>query len=131
MVDDYKVASQLMKRFPGKLLLVRYEDLVSWPFKTVQQMFQFLDMTVTSEVLEYLNRNSVTQLTRTGDNIAAMLRRHSLLGSRWVTQMEMEDVETVQEVCQSAMQLFGYKMIQDWTEKNIAFEPVLDFNMSH
>lgn len=63
MVEDYEAASLFKEIFPGRMLVIRYEDLVSWPFKTVHKMFQFLNMTVTNEVINYLNRNSVSQVS--------------------------------------------------------------------
>lgn len=42
--------------------------------------------------------------------------------------MEMETIEEVQGVCKEAMNLFGYNYMNDWTEKNVAFDSVLPFS---
>lgn len=69
MVDDYKAVKKLNINYPGKLLVIRYEDLVSWPYKTTEKVFNFLNIPVTSDVLDYLKRNSLPKVRVLKKNI--------------------------------------------------------------
>lgn len=127
MEADYYEAKRLQKLVDGRVQIIRYEDLVSWPHRTTKAMYEFFGMEMTKEVVDYLNMNTVSQVGRTQPEIAAMLRRHGAFYNHWVTEMEFDEVLEVQKYCGKAMELFGYRVMVDWTEKSTMFETLSDF----
>lgn len=127
MEADYYEAKRLQKIVSKRILVIRYEDLVSWPHRTTKTIYDFFGIEMTEEVVSYLNMNTISQVGRTQPEIAAMLRRHGAFYSRWVNEMEFDTVIEVQKYCARAMELFGYRTINNWAEKNSMFEALSDF----
>ncbi|XP_063697592.1 carbohydrate sulfotransferase 5-like [Culicoides brevitarsis] len=127
MEADYEEAKRIQKHKSAHIQVVRYEDLVSWPHRTTKSIFEFFGMEVTKEVVNYLNRNTMSQVGRTRPEIAAMMRRHGAVYSKWVHEMEFDDILEVQKYCKKAMELFGYREMDNWTEKGPLFETLSEF----
>lgn len=64
MVDDFMAAKKIKDRYSDKIMVLRYEDLINEPLPFSVGLFKFLNISLTSEVSEFLKRNTLSQVFR-------------------------------------------------------------------
>ena len=58
MFEDFLAAKSLMKKYPGRYQVMRYEDLVKNPLKISEEMFKFYKIPFHRDVLKFVLRNN-------------------------------------------------------------------------
>ena len=53
-MDDYNTANNLVMEFPDQIIFLRYETLTYHPYKTLDVLFDFLNLIPDSKLDEYL-----------------------------------------------------------------------------
>lgn len=123
LLDDYEDACELEKRFPGRLLLVRYEDLSLNTEETVRDMLAFLDLPWTSQMTEYINthtnkeqknkvRNKKTKKMEVKPNPYSTTRNSTETAFKWRQSLAWNNISTVQETCRAPMARLGYVVLE-------------------
>jgi hypothetical protein len=54
IMDDYNTANNLVTEFPDQILFLRYETLTYHPYKTLDVLFDFLNLIPDPKLDEYL-----------------------------------------------------------------------------
>ena len=54
IMDDYNTANNLVMEFPDQIIFLRYETLTYHPYKTLDVLFDFLNLIPDSKLDEYL-----------------------------------------------------------------------------
>ena len=58
MTNDTRATYQLAKKYPGRVLLIRYEDLSLNPHETTEKILKFLNMTKHLEIHRFIERHT-------------------------------------------------------------------------
>ncbi|XP_060644554.1 carbohydrate sulfotransferase 5 [Drosophila nasuta] len=104
MVDDYSIAEQLLHDYPDRFSIIRYEELAMDPSSGLKKIFDFYGLPMkTTEDKFKLKLNSV-----------GLEKTNSLLFERpmeWMDTLLPHAVEKIENVCEEAMNLWGYNPI--------------------
>ena len=99
-IDSARDARQ---KFPGRVLTVRYEDMVGGPEATIQQICRFLDVPFRPEFLQVGWVNATSKTTHNaGDGIS----RAAV--DRWKQSLTPEEIFVCQTVLRHELREFGY-----------------------
>ncbi|SPP82354.1 uncharacterized protein LOC117584519 [Drosophila guanche] len=126
MASDYKTAMSLMRLFPHRFGVARYEDLVSKPEQTMQTIFNFygLPMKRSKEVIRGVHPRSAH---RDVDGWEFPWRHSNEPAFDWMYKMKTEDIKAIQSVCKDAMSMWRYRLVQDFEGfLPETFQPLLD-----
>ncbi|KAH8274042.1 hypothetical protein KR044_008617 [Drosophila immigrans] len=124
LVDDYKTAETLLKSYPGRFRTLRYEDLSLNPYDVTQDILQFYGLPFDPAVEEFLD-------THTKENIGGVSSTYRDSRSapfHWKQDLKAEEIKQIQEVCVEAMDLWGYRRINDFsnfTNMQQNFDPIV------
>ncbi|EDW37161.1 GL25674 [Drosophila persimilis] len=124
MVSDYNTALRLLKQYPQRFGVIRYEDLVHDPEEIMLNVFNFygLPMKRSKEVSRGVHPRIAH---REGDGWEFPWRHANEPAYDWMYKMKVEDVKNIQSVCKQAMNVWGYRIIKDFEGfLPEAFEPL-------
>lgn len=98
----------------NKVLLVRYEDLIESPEKTMREVLGFIGEPWSDSVLKHhtINRNNEPKESST-EQVSQALYRSSLY--RWKTEYSQEDITAFKTAnVDEVLILLGYEITKDW-----------------
>jgi len=124
LVSDYHAIKQLMKLFPGKYEVFRYEDFSMDPFNNTAKIFEFFGYAVHQKVLDFLDSHTKTNK----GGVSSTFRDSKTAPFKWREKLSMAEVVNIQVKCEEAMKLWGYKEVTD-ADDLLTFDPV--FNLEH
>lgn len=124
MADDLSATLQLQEQYPGRVHLIRYEELALDPKNASRQMFMDLGIEYHEKVDEFIQSHT-TKLSHGKEDT---FRVSSDRVMAWVHEMEWTKVETVQNDCKEVMDNLGY--LPTTTPFNLTLSDVLKFNTS-
>ena len=103
--------------------VVRYEDLSLSPYNMTQELFDFYGLSFGKEVREFLDKH-----TKEDSGLdSSTFRDSKLTPFRWIKNVSFEDVQVIQKICEKAMKVWGYKIIENSSELLSNFNPLLNF----
>ncbi|XP_059802265.1 carbohydrate sulfotransferase 3 [Hypanus sabinus] len=94
-----------------RFMLMRYEDIALEPLKRAQEMYRFAGIPFTPEVKKWIYEN--TQASKASDNVYSTHKNSSEQFEKWRLGLPFKIARVVQQVCEPAMKLFGYKFVKD------------------
>ncbi|KAM5142246.1 carbohydrate sulfotransferase 3 [Mantella aurantiaca] len=113
--DNIRLSAELGLRQPkwlrGRYMLIRYEDIARFPLQKAKEMYQFAGITLTKQVEEWIIKN--TQASQDNSGIYSTQKNSSEQFEKWRFSIPFKLAQVVQEVCEPAMRLFGYKLASD------------------
>ncbi|CAH0668649.1 unnamed protein product [Spodoptera exigua] len=127
MISDYVAARNIMQRYPGRLLVVRFEDLALKPDITTQKILDFMRVDGRKAFDEFLQ--SHTNMEVAGVHSTFKVTRN--IPFKWKYTLDYNYVKDLQIACKEAMRLWGYKMVYNETHMmSNEFNPVEDYTIS-
>lgn len=91
------------------LRVVRYEDLLAAPLELGKEIVNFYGFSFDEKISNFFKRKTKQQQFH------------------WIQEMKFEKVKKIQKVCMEALELWGYKEVNDKDEFLNNFKPVLPF----
>ncbi|KAL7630217.1 UNVERIFIED_CONTAM: hypothetical protein RMT77_019641 [Armadillidium vulgare] len=105
--EDLKAYSEFSRTFPGRVLLLRYEDLCLNIFETTKTILKTLNITFHSDVENFLRTHSaINQL-----NSVSTFRKSKEQLLDWTKEINLPLLERVQNSCPSVMKTLGYQSV--------------------
>jgi len=101
--------SPMARSLRKKLLIVRYEDVVSDGESMLSRVNQFLDLDDDEEVFEWFEDNTKE------DHLVS-----------WQNTLSKSQVSDVQQKCESVMQIFGYRAVQTEPKRVYKFKELVE-----
>ncbi|XP_060779730.1 carbohydrate sulfotransferase 1-like [Neoarius graeffei] len=98
----------------GRYLLVRYEDLAFNPETKAKEIYKFLDLDIDNKVLTWLSQN--TNDTSSAKSQYSTSRDSKITAESWRLHLGFDIVKTVQTLCNTTLDLLGYKTVQSKAE---------------
>lgn len=119
MVTDFSAAVSLIKKYPDRFTVVRYEDFALDVFQKTPELFKFLGLPYHEKVYNFLKDHTRAQDSDTNSTVF-----------NWKNNITYDQLEFIQERCYSAMKLWGYKVARTEEELRTEFYPIYDFDYS-
>ncbi|XP_043926940.1 carbohydrate sulfotransferase 2 [Protopterus annectens] len=98
-----------------KFLVVRYEDLVEDPVKTLRQVYSFVNLSVTQDIEKFV-LNMTNGSSYSFKPFVVSSRNATQVVSAWRTLLNFQQIKQVEEYCHHMMRLLGYQMIKTQDE---------------
>ncbi|XP_013421979.1 carbohydrate sulfotransferase 3 [Lingula anatina] len=104
--DNANMYQEMETKFPGRILVIRYEDAIKDPVRKAEEVYQFLGHRMPSEVRDFVRDsasakedNGVFGTSRTDPAQTAY---------KWVPTIPLKLVELVENECSHGMKYFNY-----------------------
>ncbi|KAH8410011.1 hypothetical protein KR009_004015 [Drosophila setifemur] len=127
MVSDFKVAQSLNKAYPGRFGIIRYEDLAMHPTEGIKQVFDFYGLPLERPKTGNRGVHPRSRML-THDNLGWELpwKYNTQPAHEWMYKEKVQDIKNVQKACGEAMDLWGYRQIEDFDNFSPEkFEPMM------
>lgn len=127
MVSDYYAAEILSKKYPQDFKAVRYEDLSLDPYKMTEEILNFYGLPLDPMVEEFLDTHTRNDI----GGVSSTFRDSKSAPLHWMRDLSYEEIDNIQNSCTKAMDLWGYKKMDDQqTYDDKLFNPMLTFPFS-
>ena len=121
--SDLHAAFDLAEKYPGRILLIRFEDMTLQPYRAAKDILRFLRLPWHSHIRSFLNSHLQPQLIKIEENFFNTYRRNSReVAFAWRDKLDFEQVREIQNVCQASMDILGYHPFQtklEITDKDV------------
>ena len=97
--------------FLGQIHLLRYEDLSTSPFETVETLLSFLDLPPHALIDKFITTH--TQTNSSEKNVYGTTRDSKNKAFQWKQEMKSIDIKKVQKLCSTPMALLGYNFMDN------------------
>ncbi|XP_055923815.1 carbohydrate sulfotransferase 5 [Eupeodes corollae] len=121
LIDDYKSAEVLIKKYPSRFRTLRYEDLSVNPYEVTLEILQYFGLPFDPMVEEFLDTH--TKLNIGG--VSSTFRDSKSAPFHWKNDLSIEEIENIQETCTKAMELWGYRHVDTSVEFTKSFDPLI------
>ncbi|XP_069474356.1 carbohydrate sulfotransferase 2 [Ambystoma mexicanum] len=108
----------------GKYMVVRYEDLVVDPVRTLRQVYSFVNLVVSHE-LESFSLNMTSGSGYSSKPFVVSARNATQAMNAWRTLLTFVQIKQVEEYCQLPMDLLGYSRVSTPGEVKDLSKPLL------
>ncbi|EDW87884.1 uncharacterized protein LOC6527079 [Drosophila yakuba] len=123
MVSDHQMVETLTHAYPQRFSIIRYEDLFLQPEETIKQVFDFYGLPLGR------TKPRTQRIHPRSGFVVESSRREELFNQpafEWMSEMLVDDIGAVQDVCGQAMDLWGYRSIQDFQHFSPeSFQPIM------
>lgn len=103
MMDDYVAYTELSIAYPGRLTVLRFEDLALDPFRETRKLADFLRAPYTRKTDEFLQLHTIPSNTT-----VRQLREQPFA---WMTRLAFERIEEIQRECLNVTTAWGYQLV--------------------
>uniref|UniRef100_UPI0037E6FF7E carbohydrate sulfotransferase 6-like n=1 Tax=Semicossyphus pulcher TaxID=241346 RepID=UPI0037E6FF7E len=103
----------------GRYKMVRYEDIAHNPLEEINEMYDFAGLEMTTQLKEWIYM--LTSGKRENNHPFEVSPRNATdVSQAWRSMLSHDKVKQVQEVCEGAMSLLGYRMVHsEGEQKNL------------
>ena len=108
---------RLAEKFPGRVHLVRYEDLSMDPYRNAQDILRFLDLPQDPRIEQFLEKHTKgdKKVPKRNFNYNTF-RNSSATAFAWRSKIDHDYSEEIQRMCKNLMEVLGYKLFQSESE---------------
>ena len=123
---DVEQISNLAQKFPGRIHLLRFEDLSLETENEVKNLFDFLDLKVTVSVKSFVQSHTLPYhnpalepppLDADEEDLAedpfSTFRRTYQSTFRWIRRLDKDTIDLIEDECGEAMKVMGYKKVSE------------------
>ena len=123
LLDDLENAQRLHDQYPGRIHLVRFEDISLDPENIVRKILAFLDLPWIERMEEYIATHTVQdnlKIDKETKNVDpySTSRNSSAVAFAWRKSLAMSNISAIQSVCKEPMNHLGYKLINSADDLN-------------
>jgi len=121
--SDVTFANELAQQFSNRITMIRYEDLSTKPYQTVDKLINFLDLPPNSKFIDsYLESHtgklryhemttkSTIHVPKGGKELPFGTKRQSSeeTAFKWMDSLSEKEIQDIEEVCMDPMKKLGY-----------------------
>ena len=119
-INNYKAVNTYERFIQHKLLILRYEDLVSEPEDVVHSLYKFTNLKLEEDTIKWVIKNTHGQLDNmdTSKSFSVLLRNVSYSLNSWRKHLRFGQALTIQSLCGEEMKKFGYVLYDNWSDMN-------------
>lgn len=117
-VNNHASLTQLTPVTHKKLIVLRYEDLVSQPVDVVTKLFDFSQLELNADTIDWVVENTHGQLDsdNTKESFSVLLRNVSYSLNSWRKHLSFAEISLIQRECGNTMRKFGYVLFSSPAE---------------
>lgn len=119
MDEDLKAAYEMQKAFPGRVYILRYEDMSLNPVNKTRELLTFLGLDFDPHMEQFLTSHT----TKNYDKPWSTSRDSKTRVTYWASKLGREKLLEVQSACKVVMPKFGYLPIN--STSNISVDKIL------
>ena len=121
LADDIVAAEDLAARYPGKVTLVRYEDLSLSPEQTSRHLLNFLDLPWTEAISNYIGTHTKVDKYVSRRREKALwahltVKNSTATAFAWRQELTLKRTLEIQRKCSRPMKRLGYSLIHSQRE---------------
>ena len=109
--DDLKFTRKLLQTDPGRIKLVKYEELASDPFHTVKELYKFAGLSLTDGVLNHVNKSTSSNLPD-GCPYCTQRNNSTKTAYKWQDQIHGSILQLIDSKCANVYKQLGYKVFK-------------------
>ncbi|XP_040577076.1 carbohydrate sulfotransferase 1 isoform X2 [Lepeophtheirus salmonis] len=103
---DAQSAYQLAKKYPGKVYLLRYEDICMNPYEEVKSLFEFLKLPRSKGLDNFIQKHMFGKESK--KHPYSTFRKSDNIYMEWRKTVDMGYIEKIQKDCSIPMKTLGY-----------------------
>ncbi|XP_053355986.1 carbohydrate sulfotransferase 2a [Clarias gariepinus] len=104
----------------GKYLMVRYEDLVEKPVRTLKYVYRFVNLTAGHD-MEAFVLNMTSGHSNSAKPFQVSSRNATLAANTWRTVLSLQQIRQVEDYCRYGMSVLGYVRARTlWEVKDLS-----------
>ncbi|ELT96485.1 hypothetical protein CAPTEDRAFT_216015 [Capitella teleta] len=111
MVVDWRLAQEMNRNQPKRVMVARYEDLVRDFEREYSRVYAFVGAEAKVEIMQWFLKN----MHGTFDGDWGTSRNSDYVANRWKTEIDGETLGLLTERCGEAIRLLRYSMTEDRT----------------
>ncbi|XP_053545519.1 carbohydrate sulfotransferase 5-like [Bombina bombina] len=115
-VAIHKFARSANSSLRGRYMMIRHEELAWGPIQRAKKLYSFSGLNMTSELESFVYNITHVNKQDTG-TFMSFSRKSPEVVSRWRKRLNYSTVMEIQNVCQEAMEVFGY--IPVWSMRDL------------
>lgn len=120
MSKTLKTALSSPSWLKGKYVMVRYEDLVENPVRTLKSVYQFVNLTASRD-MEAFVVNMTSGHSNSAKPFQVSSRNATLAASTWRTVLTLQQIRQVEDYCRHVMSVLGYIRVRTlWEAKDLS-----------
>lgn len=125
MESDYYAARSLLREYPERLKVIRYEDLSLDPYPMTQAILSFYGLPFDAAVEEFLDSHTRSDI----GGVSSTFRDSKSAPFHWINDLSFHEIERIQGSCTEAMRLWGYRLAERATFRRRSFFPLGNYSM--
>lgn len=110
----YKKSCELEKKYPDKVLTIRFEDFISNPEEILRKICKFIDIDFTNDMLDISNSSEAQDISNRSDlwksNQSAPIKANV---DKFKQHLSMEEIELIESITGEMMDYYGYERITE------------------
>ncbi|XP_017328144.1 carbohydrate sulfotransferase 2a [Ictalurus punctatus] len=120
MSKTLKTALSSPSWLKGKYIMVRYEDLVENPVRTLNRVYRFVNLTVSRD-MEAFVVNMTSGHSNSAKPFQVSSRNATVAASTWRTVLTLQQIRQVEDYCHHSMSVLGYLRVRTlWEAKDLS-----------
>ncbi|QQP35229.1 Carbohydrate sulfotransferase 4like [Caligus rogercresseyi] len=104
LLADYSAAVALLRDYPSRFMVFRYEDFSQDPYIHSETVLRFFNFAYTESIRDFLR--SHTGVNKGG--VSSTFRDSNKAPYHWIKDLSPEEVRRIQGPCREAMKAWGY-----------------------
>ncbi|XP_040583049.1 carbohydrate sulfotransferase 4 [Lepeophtheirus salmonis] len=104
LTSDYHSAKELIRDYPNRFMVFRYEDFSNDPFNNSKKVLDFFSFVYHDKVRDFLK--SHTAIKKGG--VSSTFRNSKTAPYHWMKDLKIEEILSIQKECGEALRLWGY-----------------------
>lgn len=125
MEADYYAARTMLRDYPDRVKVVRYEDLSLDPYAMTQSILAFYGLPFDAAVEEFLDSHTRSDI----GGVSSTFRDSKSAPFHWINDLSYHEIERIQASCAVAMRLWGYRRADRATFRRRSFFPLGNYSM--
>ncbi|XP_030623430.1 carbohydrate sulfotransferase 1-like [Chanos chanos] len=111
----------------GRYMVLRYEDLTQEPLQKLQEIYEFVGLSMDQKVMDWIEQNTKESEETTSNSQYSTKRNSSATAENWRKELSYAAVEHLQNICQKTLNILGYKLVRNPEElKNMSLSLIED-----
>jgi hypothetical protein len=107
--DDVKLTEGLVKRYPNRHYLLKFEDLTSNVEMETDKLFRFLEMPVTVSTKAFLDSHTKSNDQKMKEDFLdfehSTIRKSDAVANEWKTKMTKKYIDNITEICEPVLKM--------------------------
>lgn len=108
MAQDLKHADILHKRYPGRVLQMRYEDVAENPLEMTKFIYKFIGHKISSSVIQWIQNKTQPNKYKDSELYSTLRRNSSDTAHAWKRRIPKGMAVEIQRICENVIRKLNY-----------------------